>query len=143
MTSVSLVVSAILPLLGVALGASLQHFFSKSAESRKQLTILRTQAYVDYLSAVSKFAQKAKTHPKQRTELFGEAADAKARVCIYGSSAAIGLLAEIERSGAILASKESISVFVKLCMQMRSEGDMSEETVPKEDLELVLFGPER
>jgi hypothetical protein len=139
----STLITAVLPLVGVALGAGLHHMFSRSAEERKQLSTLRTQAYVDYLRAVAKFAQAAKTDPAERSTLLAEAADAKSRICIYGSKDVVKLLADFERHGAALASKEAVNVFLSLCAHMRSEGVSSEESVVPEDLELVLFGPER
>jgi hypothetical protein len=48
--------SAVLPLLGVVIGATLQYWTSRSAEARKQLQLLRSQSYVDYLRAVTKAA---------------------------------------------------------------------------------------
>lgn len=135
-------VLALLPLAGVIVGAGLQHYFSRSAERLKQVDILRTQAYVDYLRVVAKFAQLAKSSPVERVSLFGEAADAKTRICIYGSRRAIELLAEFERKGANLSSPDAMQTFVSLCSQMRSEGVVVREPVLEKDIELVLFGPQ-
>lgn len=141
--SSSSLLTGILSLTGVAIGASLQYYFSRSSEHRKQLTLLKTQAYVDYLGSVAKFAQAAKTNPNERHKLFAEAADAKTRICIYGSKEAIALLADFERQGANLASEESIRIFMRLCSQMRKEGLKTESVISEGDLEIVLFGPKR
>lgn len=143
MSTLSTIITATLPLIGVALGAGLQYYFSKSSEERKKLTSLRTQAYVDYLQSVAKFAQAAKTDPNERLKLLAEAADAKTRICIYGSKNIVKLLAEFERNGAKIASRESKETFIALCSQMRAEGINSEENLPVDDLKLVLFGLEK
>jgi len=134
---------AILPLFGVIIGAiiaaSLQYLFSRSAERLKQFTTLKIQAYVDYLKTVSKLA-----HPLNLSEnlsLLRELADAKTRICVYGSSQAVSLLAEFERQGATLSSKENISVFLRLCEQIRSEG-LPKDAVSIKDMEIVLFESE-
>lgn len=44
---------AILPLLGVMLGAALQFWLSRAAEREKHTEGLRSQAYADYLRAVA------------------------------------------------------------------------------------------
>lgn len=143
MLELTTIIAGILPLAGVALGAGLQYYFSRSSEERKQLSLLRTQAYVDYLSAVAKFAQAAKTNPSERNKLLAEAADAKTRICIYGSKIIVNLLADFERQGAKLSSGESNAIFLKLCAQMRSEGLGSETPISTDNLEMILFGPER
>lgn len=142
MLSVSSILAGILPLAGVILGASLQYYFSRTSEERKQLTLLKTQAYVDYLGSVAKFAQAAKINPIERLKLLSEAADAKTRICIYGSKESISLLAAFERQGAQLASKDSINTFMSLCSQMRKEGLNKESVISSDDLEIILFGPE-
>lgn len=48
--------TAILTLFGGVVGATLQYWFSRSAEARKQLQLLQSQSYVDYLRAVTKAA---------------------------------------------------------------------------------------
>lgn len=69
---------AMLPLLGVIVGAILQHFLSRTNEKKKQYDALKTQAYIDYLKAGSKFSQAAKTDPNTTKQMSSEAADAKA-----------------------------------------------------------------
>ena len=75
----SVLIPAILTLVGVFSGAWLQHFFSRTAERTKPFEARRVQSYVDYLRAVSRFAQAAKTDPDKRLHILAEAADAKTR----------------------------------------------------------------
>lgn len=143
MSEIATIITGTLPLVGVAIGAGLQYYFSRASEERKQKDLLRTQAYIDYLSSVSKFAQAAKTNPNERYQLLAEAADAKTRICIYGSEEIIGLLANFERQGANLSTNESMQTFMSICSQMRSEGLDSSTSISTDDFEMVLFGPER
>jgi hypothetical protein len=102
--------TAVLPLIGVAVGAVLQHWLSRNAEARKQLELLRSQAYVDYLRAVAKAAH-ASSIDAQRSAL-ADAADAKARIAVYGSARVVQALAAFEHAGPTLDNPRSISCFL-------------------------------
>jgi hypothetical protein len=125
--------SAVLPLLGVVIGATLQYWTSRATEARKQLQLLRSQSYVDYLRAVTKAAHS--TSPDSGRLARAEAADAKARMSVYGTSRAIAALARFEEVGPVLDSPNAKGVFAALVTAMR-DGDSPSQ----EDLELVLFG---
>jgi hypothetical protein len=123
----------VLPLLGVVIGATLQYWTSRAAESRKQLQLLRSQSYVDYLRAVTKAAHA--TSPETGRLARAEAADAKARMAVYGASQAITALARFEEAGPVLDTPQAKGVFAALVTAMR-DGDSPSQA----DLELVLFG---
>lgn len=125
--------AAVLPLLGVVIGATIQYWTSRAAESRKQLQLLRSQCYVDYLRAVTKAAHASS--PDSGRQAMAEAADAKARIAVYGTSRAIAALARFEEIGPVLDTPRSQGVFAALVTAMR-EGDSPSQA----DLELVLFG---
>src|SRR4051794_7300139 len=93
--------TTLLPVLGVIIGASLQYFFSKSGEKRKQLEALKTQAYVDYLRSVAQVAQLERGASSKRAEALAASADAKTRICIYGSAKVIDALASFEKAGPV------------------------------------------
>lgn len=93
----SVLIPAILTLVGVFSGAWLQHLFSRTAERTKQFEARRVQSYVHYLRAVSPFAQAAKTDPDKRLHILAEAADAKTRITIYGSKKIVELLASFKK----------------------------------------------
>jgi hypothetical protein len=90
-------VTAILSLVGVLLGAGLQYYFGRTLEGRKQLALQRSQAYVDYFKAVASVAQ----HGRSKDNL-AQTADAKVRVCIYGSPTVIKHLSAFEATGAAI-----------------------------------------
>ena len=64
-------------LCGVAIGAGLQYLFGRSLEARKQLTLQKSQSYIDYFKAMAALAQT--TGQKDGKVL---AADAKVRICL-------------------------------------------------------------
>ena len=72
-------VDAILPLVGVLIGAGLQYFFGRTLELQKQLALQKVQAYADFFRAMSASATQGQT-----METLALAADAKTRACIYG-----------------------------------------------------------
>jgi hypothetical protein len=126
--------AVLLPLLGVVVGAALQYWLSRAAESRKQIQVLQSQSYVDYLRAVAKAA-----HPTSNDALRGartEAADAKARLAVYGTADVITALARFEETGAVLDNAKSRAAFVALVCEMRHKAGRAKE----DDLRLVLFG---
>ena len=125
--------TAVLPLLGVVIGATMQYWLSRSAESRKQLQLLQSQSYVDYLRAATKAAH-AKSPDAVRLAN-AEAADAKARLAVYGTSRVIAALARFEEAGAVLDNPQTRAAFVALVGAMRQK----REVALANDLSLVLF----
>lgn len=125
---------AILPLVGVLLGAALQFWFSRSAERNKAIEALRAQAYVDYLSGVAALAHVVNVDDVRVADR--DLADAKARIAVYGSPEVIGALARFEESGAILARGQDVKPFLSVVANMRSELPF----VGERDMELLLLG---
>ena len=104
--------TAVLPLIGVAVGAILQHWLSRSAEERKQLQLLRSQAHVDYLRAVARAAH-AHSSDAQRAAK-ADAADAKARIAVYATADVVQALARFEAAGPTLTNPRSNQCFLAL-----------------------------
>ncbi len=128
--------SALLTLLGIAVGAILSYLFTRSHEQEKHYRLLQTGAYADYLRCVAESA-----HLNLRSDeadLFARAADAKTRVCLYGSEEVIALLAAFEKEGGVISNAQQRSAFVRLVQAMRlnSRAEIS-------DIELILFGRAR
>jgi len=123
--------TALLPLIGVVVGATMQYWLSRAAESRKQLQLLQTQSYVDYLKAVTKAAHA--NSPDSLRSAQADAADAKARLAVYGGAHVIAVLARFEETGAVLNNSEAYAAFVALV------GAMRQDRASEEDLKLVLF----
>ncbi|MDH5434819.1 MAG: hypothetical protein OEY19_12820 [Gammaproteobacteria bacterium] len=128
------VLIATLPLLGVVIGALLQFILGRSSEKRKQLEVLRSEAYSTYLRSVSASAHMQSE--KDRSDVFKLASDAKSRIAVYGSASVIEALAKFEEAGAVLNNENSIERFISIVKAMRSDNSpMSDK-----NLSLVLFG---
>ena len=122
----------ILPVLGVVLGALLQHKLAKSKEREAQFASIRQQTYADYVGAVSAVA--AARSPDSIAQLI----DAKSRMAIYASNEVIDRLSEFETVGPNLTSPVAKEAFVKLAGQMRAE---SGATATRDaSLSTVFFG---
>jgi hypothetical protein len=100
----------ILPLIGVVVGATLQYFFSRSSENRKQQETLKVQSYIDYVKMVNTSLY---GNPEEYTRI----ADVRARIAVYGSSKVIEKIKAFEKSGSATSSKE----YRELLCEMRIE----------------------
>lgn len=94
---------------------------------------------MDYLRSVAQIA-KAGTESEERSKLLASAADAKTRICIYGSANVIKALAEFEKGGPVLDSRDSMTSFLELCSEMRRQSMGKSEAPQADDLRLILFG---
>lgn len=92
---------------------------------------------MDYLRAVAQAAHSTSAVEMTQARLL--AADAKARIVVYGASDVVEALAKFEETGAHLANKESFDVFLVLAKAMRGASEATE----LRSIELVLFGPGR
>jgi hypothetical protein len=130
--------AALLPLVGVIVGATIQHFLSRSQEAVRQRQSLRASAYVDYLRAVcSRTIAQREGRKEDESKGIALMTDAKARMCIYGDANTLHALADFHRIGCDLATRDGIDAFLALCEAMRAEVD----PVPgaREDVSRILF----
>jgi hypothetical protein len=127
---------ALLPLAGVLLGAALQFLLGRAGEREKHLASLRSQAYADYLQAVAAAAHI--NSDEAYLDALKSAADAKARIAVYGTASVIKMLARFEREGAALNTDAAVKAFVGLVSAMRPDSG----GVTDQDLRLVLVGQE-
>ena len=128
----------LLPLLGVVVGAAVQHLLSRTQEAEQQRRTLRTAAYVDYLRGVTATAL-AQRHGDHTEEVRAAVlmADAKARMCVYGGSATLRALSDLHHRGASLATPEGAEAFLTLCETMRAE--TGDAPITRRELAQVLF----
>jgi hypothetical protein len=140
LSEVSTMNPAIFALLGAVVGAVLQYFFTRHLENQKHYRGLRTQAYTDYLKCVCEQAQLGgKVQPGEIRDIFARTADAKTRVCLYGSTQAVEAFAAFERLGAKMATKEQRRTFTTMVALMRDDSG-SDKGVQLESLEIVIMG---
>jgi len=126
---------AILPIGGAIIGALMHYFFTRDLEIKKQIKILEMQAYSDYLRAVAACAHLGSSEFVGDSP-FLDAADAKSRIAVFGSSEVIKALARFEEVGPTLSNDDSITAFIDLISRMRSE----KRNFSDHDLELILIG---
>lgn len=131
--------TAIFSFLGVIIGASLQYFFTRHLDNQKHHRELRTMAYTDYLRCISELANFGKRQSTEGRELSANTADAKARICLYGSSTAVQAFAEFERLGATMNTADQRTAFTSMVAIMRNDSSSGQE-VELKDLEVVLLG---
>ena len=135
--------TAILPLLGLVVGAVLQFLFTKHLDSKKHHRELRSKAYADYMQNVSKQANMG--HQRETTEgkqLNTETADAKCRISLYGASEVISAFARFDRLGAVMNTDEQCRAFTDMVVAMRQDA-LGGALVDPSDIKVVLFGARR
>ena len=119
--------------LGVIVGASLQYFFMRLLEERKQRRSLQTKAYTDYIQAVAE--SRHMSLYTEQASIFARLADAKTRICLYGSPEAVARLADFESKGAVIEDNEQREAFMRLIEAIRGTSKLQ-----MSQLELILLG---
>jgi len=128
------VLIAILPLFGVVVGAALQFIFGRNLETRKQLVLQRAQAYADYFKGFAGLAQ------KRNADDLSLVANAKTRICIYGSKPVVRALAAFEAAGSTASTPEGRIALMVLLQAMRLDVAQEPAGVQPDEMSRVLFG---
>ncbi|MEQ9969170.1 hypothetical protein ABRP72_08270 [Pectobacterium carotovorum] len=128
-----------LPFAGIIIGASLQYFFTRHIEYSRSLRDMKTKAYTDYLKSVSEQAQISSGDIEKCREIFGKTADAKGRICLYGSASVIQAFAEFEKLGASMGTKFQRDAFISMVMLMRKDAGLKKLPAGS-DVSIVLLG---
>ena len=128
------ILTAVLPLVGVLVGAGLQYVFGRSLDTRRQVELSKATAYSDYLRAFAAIAASGRSK-----EVLAQLTDAKTRVCVYGSPRVIQILGDFERGGAVAA--KNMPLVAELVVAMREDVKAVSGVPTEEDLGLILFGP--
>lgn len=137
------IIVAIVGILGVVAGASLQFFFGKQIEASKQFKMLQTQAYVDFLRRVAGVAKAQQFGDKEKElEYITLVSDSKTRISIYGSLKVAKKLAEFFREHSETTSVEGAKSYCELIQTMREESLGVESDLSMREVEEILFaGP--
>ncbi len=114
--------TTVLSFFGVVIGASLQYIFTRYLETQRHRRELRTQAYLDYFQSVSEQVHRDEFQGSQDRDPLGRVADAKARICLYGSREVVHAFAVFEELGAMISSvpqRRLLSQWLQQCAQIR------------------------
>jgi hypothetical protein len=122
--------------LGVVVGASLQYLFTRFLEERRHRQSLQTEAYTDYIQAVAE-SRHIDLHA-ERASVFARLADAKTRICLYGSPEVITRLAEFESKGGVIGDGQQREAFMHVIEAMRGKSKLQTSQV-----ELIVLGESR
>lgn len=132
--------TALLSLVGLIVGASLQYFFTRHIENQRHVRELRSQAYRDFLKSVCEYANyRPKKDSKEGIELAERTAHAKSRICLYGSTKVIQTYSLWEELGPTMATEEQRAAFISMVKAMRADSG-GEAAVNTKDLQNVLLG---
>ena len=121
----------------IIIRAALQHIFARRLNTKKHYRDLRTKAYIDYLKAVCEQSNvDIQNSDSLKFDLIAKVAEAKFRICLYGSRAAIQSFAEFERAGANIPKNSA--KFTEMVAIMRN--DSTRVKADSKDIELILVG---
>jgi hypothetical protein len=130
----------IAPLVGLVVGAILQAHFAQKNNNHKNLSELQNKAYADFLNSASSIAVAQRYGDREKvTSELSKLADAKSRICVYGSSNVINQLANFIRQGGTLQTEQEILAFTRLCITIRSSVGMRRDAVFSTDISQLLF----
>lgn len=130
---------AMIGLIGVAASALIQFFLGRRAEKNKKIIEIRTQAYLDFINAVSEIASSAKHHDKRTLEQLQKLTQAKSRIALIGSAEVVLEMRKFFSGSAFLLTNESFLAFSMLISAMRKDLTKS-DFIEIEVLRDVLFG---
>jgi hypothetical protein len=132
--------AAYLSILGLILGATLQYFFTRHIENQRHIRDLRSKAYMDLLKSISECANfRPKYSTKEGMDLAERTANAKARICLFGSTRVIQAYSLWEKLGPNMETEERRAAFIEMVKAMRTDSG-GEIELKSEDLQNVLLG---
>ena len=137
------ILAAGMPIVGILVGATIQSYYSKRSDTKKQALTFKSQAYVDYLMCVSESARIGHMENSQISNLYSKAANAKTRIAVFGSKDVAKNLAEFIELGESINSNESASAFIGLCQAMREDYLDIESAPDMDSIISVLIGGDK
>lgn len=138
---VSTIVAALAGLSGIALGATLQYFLTRSLEDRREQRELRSRAYLDLLRGMTELASARRVGDTTgEAEALRLLTDAKVRIAVYGSPAVVQALARFVGEGENLALSPARAAFTSLAAAMRTDAGKRQSAIAANEVTLVLIG---
>jgi len=131
---------AIISAVSAIIGATLQYLFTRYLDGERHQRERRSQAYADYLKAISEQAQLGNQLYPEAHEILARATDAKCRICLYGPLAVVDAFAGFEQLGATLETPAHRNAFIRMVAAMRSDSGGRGAPTPA-SIQLILLGP--
>jgi hypothetical protein len=143
MNVVSLLAPALSAVLGLAVGALLQYYFSRRLEAARHFQELRTRAYSDFIGGVAETANAARKGDKAlQLEALAKATEAKIRILLYGSRAVVNAVSEFSIAQGAVSSEAVAPRFVEMIQAMRADSAIRLEGIADTAILGSAFGPE-
>jgi hypothetical protein len=139
---VNLLTPALSAVIGLAVGAILQYYFSRRLDAVRHFQDLRTRAYSDFIGGVADTANAARKgdHTLQLDAL-AKATEAKIRILLYGSRAVVNAVAEFSVAQGSVTSKEVAPRFVEVIHAMRGDSVIPLKRIDDTAIMGSAFGP--
>jgi len=126
--------------IGIIIGASLQYVFTRHIEGQRHSRDIRSKAYMDYLNCVGELAQfRPATGSHERKTLDARTADAKSRICLYGSTKVVSAFSKFQELGASTSTTEQCDAFINMVSKMREDSG-SKTCENNKEISTVLLG---
>jgi hypothetical protein len=143
MNSIQLIITAIISILAVGVGATLQYYFSRSSEERKYQQNLRTQAYVDFLRYVGLLNKAQEYRDINKQQEFGSLlTETRMRISAYGNRKVIEAILNFIRKGGKTETPEGFNAFVNIIQAMRKDCLGHDQNITDTMICEMVFSPE-
>jgi hypothetical protein len=135
------IIVAIVGILGIIIGSSLQSFLGKHIEASKQFKLLQTQTYVDFLRGWAGTGRARFFGDKEKEiEFTILLSEARAKISVYGSKRVVKALAEFINKYNENHSQEGKKAFARLIQIMREESLSRADFVEIEEIQQIISG---
>ena len=124
-------------LAGSIVAAVISYNRAKHLERVKQNASLKVQAYVDYIRGIAGVAGGANIDKQKMAEFNSLILDAKMRIAMYGSPAAVKVLSDFCAHGNEMISPEGTHRFLTAIASMRKDFDKSD--ISEDDIYRLLY----
>lgn len=132
--------TAIIGLLGVIAGASLQYLFARRTETYKQFQATKVLAYIDFVKAVAnRTAAQRQNREEKEFEAISLLTDAKVRIAVYGSNEVASSVGDFFRQHGSLSTPEAVEAFTKVIQTMRQQTVGDNHKLTSEEIHNLLF----
>lgn len=133
--------AAIIAAISLIVIAFINYKLNRRSDKKSKKTEMRTQAYADYVAAISELAQQHHKCNPDLSESRAKLASAKTCIAIFGHRSVVEAIAKFDENFSVLNSEDALDSFVDIVSAMRQRSiSVEENEVSKENLKIVLFG---